>query len=117
MNVLMKRAFDYQAGRLDAEETAAVESEFLVLRKTLEANMRNAQLFPPGKVLYSLGSGTDLLPLPTDAESTSGQHRLFKVRHAREALKNVYGQIIFSRNMLSCHMPNVYDDMLHSLAR
>ncbi|PWZ00529.1 alpha/beta-hydrolase [Testicularia cyperi] len=138
MNALMKRAFEYQSGRIDPDAAVELESEFLVLRKTLEANMHNTHLFPPGKVLYSLRQGSDLLPPQSSSPSNAGAedsasaerqvstttvpqhetgaHRLFRVKDRAGALNNVFGQIIFSRNMLSSHMPNVYDDMLHSLA-
>lgn len=118
MNALMKRAFEYQSGRMDGSQIERVEEEFLVLRKTLEANMGNTHLFPPGKVLYALTSGDDLLQNPAEGERQGKRQRLFRVREEDgEALKNVFGQIIFSRNMLSCHMPNVYDGRLHDLTR
>ena len=117
MNALMKRAFEYQSGRIDAPQKAQVEQEFLVLRKTLEANMNNTHLFPPGKVLYTLLSGDDLLPQNGNTPNSNRQ-RLFRVKdNDPAALNNVFGQIIFSRNMLSCHMPNIYDNQLHNLTR
>ena len=113
MTSLMRRAFEYQAGRLesDAEAKADTESDFLSLRKTLEANMNGVHLFPPGKVLYSL-SETDLLP-----DSDGPRDRLFVVKDNAGSLKNVFGQIIFSRSMLSCHMPSAYDQALHRLPK
>lgn len=117
MNALMKRAFEYQSGRLGAEKRAEVEHEFLVLRKTLEANMQHTHLFPPGKVLYALTCPGDLLDEGGDGGRGKRQ-RLFSVKREDEAaLRNVFGQIVFSRNMLSCHMPNVYDASLHDLTR
>ena len=118
MNALMKRAFEYQSGRMDGSQIERVEEEFLVLRKTLEANMGNTHLFPPGKVLYALTSGDDLLQNSAEGQRRAKRQRLFRVKEEDgEALKNVFGQIIFSRNMLSCHMPNVYDARLHDLTR
>ena len=116
MNALMKRAFEYQSGRLESPHKEEVENEFLVLRKTLEANMGNTHLFPPGKVLYALTGGDDLLQ-SEEVEGRGKRQRLFRVKDDAGALRNVFGQIIFSRNMLSCHMPNVYDGQLHELTR
>ncbi|GAC76681.1 predicted lipase [Moesziomyces antarcticus T-34] len=114
MNALMKRAFEYQSGRMQEVASKETEHEMLVLRKTLEANMHNTHLFPPGKVLYALTSGADLL---AEEGETHKKQRLFRVKDDKEALKKVFGQIIFSRNMLSCHMPNVYDARLHDITR
>ncbi|EPQ32162.1 uncharacterized protein PFL1_00359 [Pseudozyma flocculosa PF-1] len=119
MSSLMRKAFEHQAGRLDSSETgekAEVEADFLSLRKTLEANMHGTHLFPPGKVLYSLPSsdlnghdGAALSPPRIDRD------RLFSIDDRPGSLKNVFGQIIFSRTMLSCHMPSKYDQALHRL--
>ncbi|SNX83156.1 uncharacterized protein MEPE_01862 [Melanopsichium pennsylvanicum] len=127
MNGLMKRAFEYQSGRMEEGRMREVEQEVLVLRKTLEANMRYTHLFPPGKVLYALTEVDDLLEVrgeegQAELRGAEGKgekrQRLFRVKDDdKEALKNVFGQIIFSRNMLSCHMPNVYDGRLHDLIR
>ncbi|KAJ1027335.1 hypothetical protein NDA18_003344 [Ustilago nuda] len=120
MNALMKRAFEYQSGRIDSgSEKEKVEEEFLVLRKTLEASMGNTHLFPPGKVLYALMEGDDLLQEPgEEGERGEKKQRLFRVIEEDDAaLKNVFGQMVFSRNMLSCHMPNVYEKSLHDLTR
>lgn len=121
MNALMKQAFEYQSGRINASQRAELEHEFLVLRKTLEANMNNTHLFPPGKVLYALTSKDDILETagPDDSVIVAGKkQRLFRVKDDdASALIKVFGQIIMSRNMLSCHMPNVYDNRLHDLTR
>ncbi|TKY87123.1 hypothetical protein EX895_003800 [Sporisorium graminicola] len=120
MNALMKRAFEYRSGRTPPEQRAEVEHEFLVLRKTLEANMQHAHLFPPGKVLYTLTTPDDLLAEEDGAGGAGAgkRQRLFRVNEDDEtALRNVFGQIIFSRSMLSCHMPNTYDARLHDLTR
>ncbi|SJX61812.1 uncharacterized protein SRS1_12796 [Sporisorium reilianum f. sp. reilianum] len=115
MNALMKRAFEYTSGWMEGEQRAEVEHEMLVLRKTLEENMQHTHLFPPGKVLYALPSPDDLLD--EGAGAGKKRQRLFRVDGDDEAaLRNVFGQIIFSRNMLSCHMPNVYDASLHGLS-
>ncbi|EST07682.1 Lipase, class 3 [Kalmanozyma brasiliensis GHG001] len=125
MNALMKRAFEYQSGRLEQSKRAEVEHEMLVLRKTLEANMHNTHLFPPGKVLYALKEGDDIVEKSEETEadigrgiSTNKRQRLFTVNNDDEsALRNVFGQMIFSRTMLSAHMPNMYDASLHDLTR
>lgn len=118
MNALMKRAFEFTSGRMEAAEKPETEHEMLVLRKTLEANMHNTHLFPPGKVLYALRTGEDLLEQEGEVEGEHKGQRLFRVKDDDdEALKNVFGQMVFARNMLSCHMPNVYDASLHDLTR
>lgn len=135
--VLMRRAFEHQAGRLDSdpEVKAQTEQDFLALRRTLEANMRNVELYPPGQVLYifqagellqshfdpslSLNSGsTD--PAATATVTVTNRQRAFKLR--RDALgkpvgrrERVFDQIVFSRRLLSSHMPQHTDLSLRGL--
>ncbi|PWN47884.1 hypothetical protein IE53DRAFT_371080 [Violaceomyces palustris] len=125
MTKLMKKAFEHQAGRLgegegistegseETETKAGVERDFLIIRKTLEANMTSAHLFPPGNIFCSFSPGD----LSTESNFEKGENstiRLFKLKQDAN-LAHVFGQIIFSKSMLSCHMPNVYDQSLHSL--
>lgn len=118
MNALMKRAFEYQSGRMEASKRAELEHDFLVLRKTLEANMHNTHLYPPGKVLYALTRGRDILePEGGDERGTvtGSKQRLFRVKDESSALRAVFGQMLMSRNMLSSHMPTETHGSLHNL--
>ncbi|KAN0066379.1 hypothetical protein ACQY0O_000473 [Thecaphora frezii] len=119
MSWLICKAFEHQAGRLDPSDCEAkrqTEADFLSLRKTLEANMHGTHLFPPGKVLYSM-PGSDLQGYKGArlSEARRNRDRLFVIDEKAGSLHNVFGQIVFSRNMLSCHMPSVYDRAIHGL--
>lgn len=154
---LLTRAFEHQAGRLDSspETKAAVETDFLALRRTLEANMRNVELFVPGQLLH-LFKGQDFLVeeevkveqgqdgaassgTPPNAEGEAGAGALIPAPQPRKKVKgtkqrgfilrpapaegggragrveNVFDQVIFSRDLISCHMPSVYDAALKGM--
>lgn len=116
---IMQRAFQHQSGRLDATSRVKneLEADFLALRKTLEANMQHVELYPPGVVLYSLDK-TDLEPLSSQHTSTSNlsSRNQYLYRLNDDANRaDVFGQIIFSRGMLSKHMPHLYHDALDGL--
>jgi len=97
---------------------------FIAVRKTLEANMHMADLFPPGRVLWALRDN-DLHPshrlsMPkthqrkgSKKEETEGKDklRLFEVLD----VEKVFSQIVFAKDMLSAHMPHQYDRVLHDL--
>lgn len=98
-----------------------IHSQFIAVRKTLEANMQMANLFPPGRVFWAMRDG-DLHPshrkdvsLVPESKETTGtgkdKLRLFEVLNAEK----VFGQIVFARDMLSAHMPHQYDRALHDL--
>lgn len=78
-----------------------VTLQFASLRLALEANQDFSDLFPPGNILW-LTRGDDLT-LPTDDTSPREGHRLFKVSGRPEV---VFKQMMFSRNMLSSHLPH-----------
>ncbi|KAI0706920.1 alpha/beta-hydrolase [Cerioporus squamosus] len=106
-----KKALKYKMGRGEEGD----EEWFLAVRKTLEANMQMADLFPPGRVLWALRDG-DLhrahrLGADSGRSSSSEKVRLFEVVD----VKQVFGQIIFARDMLSSHLPHQYDRVLHEL--
>ncbi|PWN98549.1 hypothetical protein FA09DRAFT_338404 [Tilletiopsis washingtonensis] len=107
MTSLIRKAFRHQAGRLDADPRAKadVEMDMLAVRKTLEASMQQVELYPPGNVLYAFAPGD--LAVGAKAE------RLFHLRHDGKR-ENVFGQITFDRKMLSYHMPQEVDRVLHS---
>ncbi|KAI0699803.1 hypothetical protein BC835DRAFT_1405006 [Cytidiella melzeri] len=86
---------------------------FLAMRKTLEANMHMANLYPPGRVLWAMHD-SDLHPsqrLPYAGRAGKDKLRLFDVQDVEE----VFGQIIFAKDMLSSHMPHQYDRVSHEL--
>jgi len=115
---VMQRAFQHQSGQMNNNLRAKneLEADFLALRKTLEANMRHVELYPPGVVLYSLAK-EDLTPTliqNSGASLTSRNHYLYRLND--EANRDeVFGQIIFSRGMLSKHMPHIYHDALDAM--
>lgn len=152
---LLTKAFEHQSGRMkDPEERKQTEDDFLALRRTLEANMRNVHLFPPGQVIYLFKGGdlsdeqvqstevslagqatTDQQTNTSSATSTKRQ-RAFVLRRSTFSsstattpaaaaagqqakpdgkIENVFGQIAFSRKLLSCHMPQHYDLAIRGL--
>ena len=72
------------------------------MRKTLEANMVMADLFPPGRVLWAIRDGDltrahRLPPAPNGSgDKDKDRVRLFEVLD----VEKVFGQIIFARDML-----------------
>lgn len=125
---LLTRAFEHQSGRMDndPEGKARVEQEFLALRRALEANMTNVELYPPGQVLYLFSpddlaadaTATSPSPSPSRRRTTP---RAFTLRRGENGkvgkVEDAFGQIIFSRRLLSCHMPSVYDKALRGVGK
>ena len=73
--------------------------KFIAMRKTLEANMQNANLFPPGRVLWAMRDG-DLHPTHQNYclyPSSGNRLRVFEVTN----VEKVFSQIVFARNMLT----------------
>jgi sn1-specific diacylglycerol lipase len=109
---------------------------FIAVRKTLEANMHMADMYPPGRVLWAMRD-SDLHPshrLPIERSHGIQKLRLFEVLDTEK----VFSQIVFARDMLRCvpprgihlceehlsscwgpvrsaHMPHQYDQVLHDL--
>ncbi|KAI6004284.1 hypothetical protein EDD15DRAFT_2223653 [Pisolithus albus] len=88
---------------------------FLAMRRTLEANMHMADLFPPGRVFWARRDG-DLPPSqrltnPVDKGGSADKVRLFEVLDT----ERVFSQVVFSRSMLGAHLPHRYDQVLHEL--
>ena len=108
------------------------------MRKTLEANMQNVNMFPPGRVLWAVREN-DLHPSHNNPlrhdqtgdsrdEENPNKLRLFQVSD----VEKVFSQIVFAKDMLtsvhclslgviannylsSAHMPHQYDRVLHDL--
>jgi sn1-specific diacylglycerol lipase len=73
----------------------------LAIRKTLEANMQMADLFPPGRIWWALRDGVlhpsnRLPPSGRRASKDEEKLRLFEVRN----VEKVFGQIEFAGDML-----------------
>ncbi|KAK2462270.1 hypothetical protein APHAL10511_005576 [Amanita phalloides] len=95
---------------------------FIAMRKTLEANMQNVNMFPPGRVLWAVREN-DLDPshnspvwhTTTDSvnacRGNPNKLRLFEVLD----VEKIFSQIVFAKDMLMAHMPHQYDRVLHDL--
>ena len=106
------------------------------MRKTLEASMRNSNMYPPGRVLWAmrdkdLHQAHQLYPSSKNSQTPGGQDKLrvFEVLD----VEKVFSQLVFARNMLkwvsqphalcnktkclcrSAHMPHQYDQVLRDL--
>ncbi|KZV68941.1 alpha/beta-hydrolase [Peniophora sp. CONT] len=109
---------------------------FLSVRKTLEANMRMAHLYPPGRVLWAVRAADFEIPfsdihaspenkyrVPHEKEKDGAPRRRTTGSAGGEELKlyevldveAVFGQIVFARDMLSAHLPHQYDRVLEAL--
>ncbi|KAG1875384.1 hypothetical protein DFJ58DRAFT_872584 [Suillus subalutaceus] len=86
---------------------------FLSMRKTLEANMQMADLFPPGRVLWAVRD-CDLHPSHQSQQPNTHPDKTLRLFEVLDVEK-VFSQIVFSRNMLRSHMPHRYDQVLHEL--
>jgi len=88
----------------------------IAVRKTLEANMHDQDMYPPGRVLWAMRD-SDLHPSHQKSTSELAQPgdkdklRLFEVLD----VERIFDQIVFARNMLTAHLPNQYDRVLHDL--
>ncbi|KAH9813609.1 lipase class 3 [Melampsora americana] len=105
------------------EEMKELEQILIATRKTLEANLIHAETFPPGEIFWYISKGSDLkfpklslsscseLKKKEDQNSLGDENwsnengRLFKVIGNVE---KVFSQMIFSREMLTCHLPSRY---------
>jgi len=101
-----KRAVKWKAGYGGEDDP----QWFLAVRKTLEANMHMADLYPAGRVFWGVRNG-DLSPKHRLDGVAEGKVRLFEVHD----VEKMFGQIIFARDMLSSHLPHRYDQVLHEL--
>ncbi|KZO93765.1 alpha/beta-hydrolase [Calocera viscosa TUFC12733] len=105
---IMTRIASYQSGGGTPEEREEISQQFIALRKTLEANMHMADLFPTGRVLIALRQSD----LPSDHQSNTDPEEEFQMYEVDD-VEIVFGQITFARDMLSCHLPHHYDQVLH----
>ena len=71
--------------------------QFIAMRKTLEANMQNGNMYPPGRVLWAMRD-SDLHPSHRLARSIRPDKlRLFEVLDVEQ----VFSQLVFARDMLT----------------
>jgi len=70
------------------------------MRKTLEANMLMADLFPPGRVLWAVRD-CDLHPSHQSQQPNKDPDQTLRLFEVLDVEK-VFSQIVFSRNMLRC---------------
>ena len=94
----------YFVRRSSADGDVCFPLQFLSMRKTLEANMVMADLFPPGRVLWAIRD-SDLEPCHRLSANTgtsgSSSHSEDKVRLFDVLdVEKMFGQIIFARDML-----------------
>ncbi|KZT20637.1 alpha/beta-hydrolase [Neolentinus lepideus HHB14362 ss-1] len=104
-----KRALKRKTG-LGAE---GEDEWFLSIRKTLEANMHMANMYPPGRVWWAMRD-SDLHPSNRrygGNEQSQNKARLFEVLD----VERTFDQIIFARDMLSSHLPHQYDRVLQDM--
>lgn len=110
---LSDRAKAWKAGDGGPEDPAW----FISMRKTLEANMHNADLYPAGRVLWAMRNNDlhETHRSPPDPQSTGSAEgtklRLFEVLD----VDKIFSQVLFAKDMLSSHMPHTYDRVLHDL--
>ncbi|KAF6762506.1 hypothetical protein DFP72DRAFT_559729 [Ephemerocybe angulata] len=85
---------------------------FIAMRKSLEANMQNVDMYPAGRVFWAFRD-EDFHPSHRrySEERDRAKLRLFEVLDVKE----VFSQIVFAKDMLSSHMPHQYDKILHEL--
>ncbi|KAJ2918204.1 hypothetical protein MD484_g2163, partial [Candolleomyces efflorescens] len=84
---------------------------FISVRKTLQANMQNCDMYPPGRVFWALRDRDFHTSHQRYQDYAKAKLRLFEVLNVKE----VFSQIVFAQNMLSSHMPHQYDKVLHEL--
>ncbi|KAG0147915.1 hypothetical protein CROQUDRAFT_76005 [Cronartium quercuum f. sp. fusiforme G11] len=101
------------------KEMEELEQWLISARKTLEANLVHAELFPPGTTYWYLPVGSDLkFPSPLHSESKQNEENLLRdeswtnkkgrLLKVTGQVEKVFGQMIFSKEMLSCHLPHNY---------
>ncbi|CAE7139211.1 unnamed protein product [Rhizoctonia solani] len=111
---VLSKATRHRFGRQGEEEEAEATAKWLLaFRKTLEANMNMADLFPPGRVLWALNDCdvNQTAGTTNSADTQPGVLRLFEV----DNIETAFSQIIFSRDMLSSHLPHNYNRVVQEL--
>lgn len=94
---IISRALQYHTSAFATGEKATLEVWFSSIRSTLLANMQSDKMYPPGRVLWVNEVRGDLKMMET------------------ESVEEVFGEMRFGTDMLSSHMPWVYDNVLKRL--
>ncbi|KAG8851974.1 hypothetical protein FRB96_008989 [Tulasnella sp. 330] len=104
---MLEKGYSFMGMNNDPE---AEQAWFLALRKTLEAQMRYVDLFPPGRVLWAVRD-TSLHPAFRRNPTMVPHHcvRVFEV----EKVEEVFNQLIFTPDMIAAHFVHFYDNVLH----
>jgi len=108
---ILSRAMKLKGITFGANTDEEQEREwFIALRKTLEANMKYADLFPPGRVFWAIRD-EDLHPSHRRPvlEPKTSDLRLFRVKEVDVC----FGQIEFAKDFLSSHLPPASYRALH----
>ncbi|CAE6535724.1 unnamed protein product [Rhizoctonia solani] len=111
---VLTKATRHKLGRQGEDEEGEAASKWLLaFRKTLEANMNMSDLFPPGRVLWALNDCdvSQTTRNPNSADTQPGSLRLFEV----DDVETAFSQIVFSRDMLSSHLPHNYNRIIQEL--
>ncbi|KEP49016.1 lipase [Rhizoctonia solani 123E] len=111
---ILSKATRHKFGRQGEDEEAEATAKWLLAsRKTLEANMNMADLFPPGRVLWALNDCdvSQITGNSSPADTQPGVLRLFEV----DQVETAFSQIVFSRDMLSSHLPHNYNRVIQEL--
>jgi hypothetical protein len=83
-------------------------SQFLSIRKTLEANMHMHNLYPPGRVLWAVRDSDVSYAAPPPAEGRYSPMEALRAQREEDAIRlfevldveKVFTQIIFARDMI-----------------
>lgn len=85
-----------------------LSSQFLSIRKTLEANMHMHNLYPPGRVLWAVRDSDVSYAAPPPAEGRYSPMEALRAQREEDAIRlfevldveKVFTQIIFARDMI-----------------
>ncbi|KAE8271271.1 hypothetical protein A4X09_0g1066 [Tilletia walkeri] len=103
----------------EAEARRKTEEVFWSLRRTLEANMRHVELYPPGDVMITYEEGDLLVPARTVSALQKQKRRLFVLKDGEGKgmgrRQDVFGQIEFRTGFMARHMPHVYHHTLKAV--
>ncbi|KAG8901237.1 hypothetical protein FRB99_005463 [Tulasnella sp. 403] len=104
--LMLEKGFSF----LGVDDRETEQAWFLALRKTLEANMVYADLFPPGRIFWAMRE-RDIHEefRHTPPLASLDTLRVFEV----EKVEEVFGQVVFAKDMVSSHFVQNYDKVLH----
>lgn len=105
---ILARAKAYQNGDFDNDPERKQQEYMWLLstRKTLEANMTNVHLYPPGNIYWIIKKG-DFISQADDFE--------YKLLRVDGDVSKVFSEIVIAKRLLSDHMPQQYAKAIQSL--